>query len=117
MYYLDELPEWVISVNVDDSNYATEDDRDCLNIVSVTAEPLPAGVEGRQAVCHIVGRGFTSEAQIYINQGTVETAIKGVTVKDENSKFAGATYNLAGQKVGADYKGIVIENGKKVVKK
>lgn len=117
MYYLDELPEWVVSVNVDDSNYETEDSRDCLNIVSVTAEPLPEGVEGRQAVCHVVGRGFTSKAQIYINQGTVETAIKGVTVKDENSKFAGATYNLAGQKVGADYKGIVIENGKKVFKK
>ena len=27
------------------------------------------------------------------------------------------TYNLAGQKVGADYKGIVVVNGKKVIKK
>ena len=26
-------------------------------------------------------------------------------------------YNLAGQKVGADYKGIVVVNGKKVIKK
>jgi hypothetical protein len=28
----------------------------------------------------------------------------------------GATYNLAGQKVGVQYKGLVIENGRKVLK-
>lgn len=36
----------------------------------------------------------------------------------ENGKFAvESVYNLAGQKVGANYKGIVIVNGKKVVRK
>ncbi len=36
----------------------------------------------------------------------------------ENGKFAAENaYNLAGQKVGANYKGIVIVNGKKVVRK
>mgnify|MGYP002512711749 CR=1 FL=1 len=30
-------------------------------------------------------------------------------------QFNGAIYNLAGQKVGADYKGIVIKNGKKFI--
>ena len=37
--------------------------------------------------------------------------IKAVSTKVEN----GVRYNLAGQKVGADYKGIVIVNGKKVI--
>ncbi len=37
--------------------------------------------------------------------------IKAVTTAVEN----GVRYNLAGQKVGADYKGIVIVNGKKVI--
>ena len=32
-------------------------------------------------------------------------------------QFNGAIYNLAGQKVGADYKGIVIKNGKKFINK
>ena len=39
--------------------------------------------------------------------------IKAVSTKVEN----GVRYNLAGQKVGADYKGIVIVNGKKVIRK
>ena len=37
--------------------------------------------------------------------------IKAVSTSVEN----GVRYNLAGQKVGADYKGIVIVNGKKVI--
>ena len=41
------------------------------------------------------------------------TGIKAVSTKIEN----GVRYNLAGQKVGADYKGIVIVNGKKFVVK
>ncbi len=39
--------------------------------------------------------------------------IKAVSTKVEN----GVRYNLAGQKVGADYKGIVIVNGKKYLRK
>lgn len=40
-------------------------------------------------------------------------AINAVKLNTEN----GAIYNLAGQKVGANYKGIVVVNGKKVVRK
>lgn len=42
------------------------------------------------------------------------TAIK--TVKAAK-KFDGATYNLAGQKVNASYRGVVIKNGKKFIQK
>ena len=46
--------------------------------------------------------------------GEEETdGIKAVSTKVEN----GVRYNLAGQKVGADYKGIVIVNGKKMLNK
>ena len=40
-------------------------------------------------------------------------------VRGERSEERGEKilYNLAGQKVGADYKGIVVVNGKKVIKK
>ena len=41
-----------------------------------------------------------------------DAAVNGVKVNVAN----GATYNLAGQKVGAQYKGLVIENGRKVLK-
>ena len=43
------------------------------------------------------------------------TAIQ--TVKAANSAAAGARYNLAGQQVDAAYKGVVIENGKKMLVK
>ena len=42
------------------------------------------------------------------------TAIKSVKKAD---KADGATYNLAGQKVNASYKGVVIKNGKKFIQK
>ena len=109
-------PEW-ITTNVDTQYWNQTDSNGnqyAINIIEMTAEPLPDGIEGRYATVYVYGPA--AEVSYVVKQGEV-TAIKGVTVNDENSKFAGATYNLAGQKVGADYKGIVIENGKKVVKK
>jgi hypothetical protein len=47
--------------------------------------------------------------------------VTGVTLIDngqltiDNYAGAGATYNLSGQKVSDDYRGIVIKNGKKIV--
>lgn len=46
-------------------------------------------------------------------EGEETDGINAVSTKVEN----GVRYNLAGQKVGADYKGIVIVNGKKIVRK
>ena len=45
------------------------------------------------------------------NIGTIVNAIQGVKAAQQN----GVRYNLAGQKVGAGYRGVVIENGRKVV--
>lgn len=44
------------------------------------------------------------------------TGIKNLTTKRPNDQTT-AIYNLAGQKVGADYKGIVIRNGRKQINK
>ena len=44
------------------------------------------------------------------------SGIAGVQTKGDNTVEV-ARYNLAGQKVDKDYKGIVIVNGKKVVRK
>lgn len=45
----------------------------------------------------------------------IPTGIK--TIKASDAKTDGVYYNLSGQRVGADYKGIVIHNGKKIIKK
>lgn len=44
------------------------------------------------------------------------TAIEGLAASKPHN-LTTSTYNLAGQKVGVDYKGIVIVNGKKLIKK
>lgn len=62
------------------------------------------------------------EAQNYAltyGQGTLtieEKEVDGVSSVKADEQPNSATYNLAGQKVNAHYKGIVIRNGKKVVK-
>lgn len=57
---------------------------------------------------------FNNNAQITITELPVVTAISNVTANDTKNAVR---YNLAGQRVGENYKGIVIENGKKVVRK
>lgn len=48
-------------------------------------------------------------------EGTIDASINGVSsgINDENAP----TYNLSGQKVGKDYKGVVIKNGKKFIQR
>ena len=55
----------------------------------------------------------TDGVTVYTGGG--ETAIQGAKVVTVNAN--GAIYNLAGQKVGASYKGIVIKDGKKFIQK
>lgn len=70
---------------------------------------------------HIYIAGFwtTGSASMYIKEvfvsdnGVDPTAIEGLT--PAHSEGEEAIYNLAGQKVGEDYKGIVIRNGRKIL--
>ena len=91
------------------------------------------GVEG--AICDFIGitledcsitlpeGGFVSEGNIINSEGVVATeviisadadAIEGIAA-DSNKNVV--RYNLSGQRVGRDYRGIVIENGKKTLVK
>ena len=49
----------------------------------------------------------------FSGEGYVPAGIN--TVSAEQTKCNNAIYNLAGQKVSAQYKGVVIKNGKKVI--
>jgi len=60
-----------------------------------------------------VPAGSAKEGFSFITDEEETDGIKAVSTKVEN----GVRYNLAGQKVGADYKGIVIVNGKKYLNK
>ena len=80
---------------------------------------VPAEADGMQTIAFNLNQDKTLENNYYFDNISWEvegapTAIQKVqVVKAEN----GARYNLAGQKVDAAYKGIVIQNGKKFIQK
>jgi hypothetical protein len=70
--------------------------------------------------CTVNGKAATFHAQlfdgyIYAYLFDIPTGIVGVT--NDAASADGPIFNLAGQRVGSSYKGIVIQNGKKVLKK
>lgn len=58
-----------------------------------------------------------SNINIYDIKVTYGTATGISAVQPNATKTDNATYNLAGQKVGSDYKGIVVKDGKKYINK
>ena len=56
---------------------------------------------------------LTSSSAPYNISIKLDDDATGITTVDDTTKNDGAAYNLNGQKVGKDYKGIVIKNGKK----
>ena len=55
--------------------------------------------------------------EMNVASGAVATAINHITANNGMSSCNGAIYNLGGQKVGEDAKGIVISNGTKYIRK
>ncbi|MDO4197001.1 MAG: hypothetical protein Q4D33_12755, partial [Prevotellaceae bacterium] len=128
MYYLadcdDEFPEW-LSYSIDNSMWNDLESEDFQPVVYVTveAEALPAGVEGRGCKLYVNGRGITSDAAIYVLQGnfTKEQAdaqeSTGVNSVLAPKAHNGKTYSVAGQQVNKNFKGIVVKDGKKFINK
>ena len=92
--------------------------------IGAVCDPLPAGTDKRYAVIHLNGRGVTSE-DIYVLQGNItleeakaDHAITAIAdVKNDAAKKNNKKFNLAGQQVDNNFKGIVISNGKKAIMK
>lgn len=55
--------------------------------------------------------------EMNVASGAVATAINHITANNGTSSYNGATYNLGGQKVNKNAKGIVISNGRKYIRK
>lgn len=55
--------------------------------------------------------------EMNVASGAVATAINHITANNGTSSCNGAIYNLGGQKIGEDAKGIVISNGRKYIRK
>ena len=119
----DEYGDWIYSCEAGNDWAELEN---YTNLVSFTAEECPTG-EGRWAVLYITGSGFTSATPVILLQGTatiddvvmpsgIENAVVDNSAKkgfDENAPV----YNLNGQRVSKSAKGILIQDGRKFIRK
>ena len=61
---------------------------------------------------------ISGSTNFYKKEGAGTTPYTGITnVTAKNAKVSTATYNIAGQRVNKDYKGLVVKDGKKIVRK
>ena len=82
--------------------------------MSFQADALPEGVTGRQGEVKIKGKGV--ETTIYVLQGDATLDVNNA-VADKLVKKSGKMFNIAGQEVGKNFKGIVVKDGKKLLNK
>ncbi len=120
--YTTSLPDWITDMTADDS-YATSGGYEYFaGSAHLTFEAKPLGTEtGRGAAIYFKGKGVTSTTPIYVLQGdaTTTTGIEKVVIDlDNNGLDANAPiYNLNGQRVTKDAKGVLIQGGKKFINK
>ena len=102
-------PDWVTGFSYDNSLF--ED----YNVVTfwLEAEPLPEGVEGRSGEVSFILYG--KEVRFPVVQGTVD-GIEGIHADKKNLQNS-SVFNLNGQRVNANVKGLLIKNGKKFINK
>lgn len=115
MYYpTEELPDWLQmeATASYDETYGSYTGETYLTFV---ADELPDGVTGRSALITIEGRGTTADNVIEILQGDATSGIN--VVEKTNTTSNSALYNLSGQRVSKDAKGLLIRNGKKFIVK
>lgn len=114
--YSYELPDWIDELVVEEGSYG-------YKYISVSCQALPSGTDSRYALISLEGKGYTSEYSILVTQGSVDTdnidtsGISSAVAITGNKQSTSKTYNLAGQLVDSSYKGIVVKNGHKFVRK
>ena len=94
------------------------------NFPSLTLEDdliigLPTGAYFDNRTKHIVkadGEAITDQWVVICSQDYID-GIKDLKDSKDLNDLNDSTYNLAGQKVGKDYKGIVVQGGRKLLKK
>lgn len=109
-----ECPDW-LSWEVADL-YQNQKGENTLQFYGMAfqAQALPAGVTGRQGEVKIIGKGV--ETTIYVLQGDATLDVNNA-VADKDVKKNGKMFNIAGQEVGKNFKGIVVKDGKKLLNK
>ena len=108
-YTLSGIDSWIKSYAIDEDSYREYG----LTVIKFTCEPLPSNVAGRKCDILIHGKGVVSDKPITVVQGDVTAAINNVHLSTTTKEYP--NYNVAGQRVEKNYKGIIIRNGKKTI--
>ena len=106
-YTLSGIDSWIKSYAIDEDSYREYG----LTVIKFTCESLPSNVAGRKCDILIHGKGVVSDKPITVVQGDVTAAINNVHLSTTTKEYP--NYNVAGQRVEKNYKGIIIRNGKK----
>lgn len=105
----DECPEWV-TYELDDQYV----EQYGIMVVTLTAEALPTGVDSREGKVVLDVYGKKVEIPVYQAAGAI-SGINNTTMKANVSN--GQFFNMAGQRVNKDFKGLVVKDGKKFMNK
>lgn len=110
---LEEIPEW-LDIEVANEDYTTDEDGNFVHGIDYdlvfTATALPEGEATRSVQIEFAQTGAKLTVTITqdIDADGISTVVEKTPIK--NSR----TFNLAGQPINNNYKGIVVKNGKKV---
>ena len=107
-YFFEDMPEWLHIGEFNDDNFADYG----VTLVTIIADPLPAGEKGRKAEFRVVSDRGADSGIITVVQGEDTDAIVTVST-DLAKKPQPESFNLAGQKVSNGFKGLTVKNGKK----
>lgn len=105
-----EKPDWITTVELDDKDVSTYG----YMVVSLTAEALPSGTDERSG--KVVLELYGKQVEIPVYQSPNALGVKNVAL-DKHNASKSAIYNLAGQRVNKNYKGLIIKDGRKFMNK
>lgn len=105
-----EKPDWITTVELDDEDVSTYG----YMVVSLTAEALPSGTDERSG--KVVLELYGKQVEIPVYQSPNALGVKNVAL-DKHNASKSTIYNLAGQRVNMNYKGLVIKDGRKFMNK
>jgi hypothetical protein len=104
-----EKPDWISTIELDDEYVAERGNM----FVTLEAEALPSETDERSG--KVVLELFGKQVEIPVYQSPNALGVKNITLDRNNGNTP--AYNLAGQRVNNDYKGLVIKNGRKFMNK
>ena len=105
-----EKPDWISTIELDDESVAERGNM----FVTLEAEALPSGTDERSG--KVVLELYGKQVEIPVYQSPNALGVKNVAL-DKHNASKSAIYNLAGQRVNKDYKGLIIKDGRKFMNK